>query len=88
MSSNGRYHLSRAQLAEMPNPATVIHRRGTAFTFDADAYYRLVQTLPQPVNQNSPTVYAPSFDRAIKNPVTDDIPFPPSPKLLSSRASI
>lgn len=33
------YHLSRAQLAAMPDYATAIHRRGAAFTFDAEAFH-------------------------------------------------
>ncbi|KAJ5151417.1 uncharacterized protein N7482_010669 [Penicillium canariense] len=68
------YHLSRAQLAAMPDPATAIHRRGAAFTFDAEAFYRLVQSLREPLTADSPTVYAPSFDHATKDPVDDDIP--------------
>jgi pantothenate kinase len=76
------YHLSRAQLAAMPDPATAIHRRGAAFTFDGDAYYRLVQTLRAPVNPNSPTVYAPSFDHAIKDPVADDIAILPESRVI------
>lgn len=76
------YHLSRAQLAAMPDSATAIHRRGAAFTFDAEAFYRLVQCLREPLTAASPTVYAPSFDHAIKDPVVDDIPISPASRVV------
>ncbi|PYI06061.1 P-loop containing nucleoside triphosphate hydrolase protein [Aspergillus sclerotiicarbonarius CBS 121057] len=76
------YHLSRAQLAAMPDPETAIHRRGAAFTFDGEGYYRLVQSLREPLTPDSPTIYAPSFDHAIKDPVADDIPIRPQSKVV------
>lgn len=76
------YHLSRAQLATMPDPATAIHRRGAAFTFDAEAFYRLVRSLRESLTADSPTVYAPSFDHAIKDPVANDIPILPKSKVV------
>lgn len=76
------YHLSRAQLAAMPDAATAIHRRGAAFTFDAEGFYRLVQRLREPLTANSPTVYAPSFDHAVKDPVADDIRIAPESKVV------
>ncbi|KAL4868238.1 hypothetical protein BDV12DRAFT_186071 [Aspergillus spectabilis] len=71
------YHLSRAQLAAMPDPATAIHPRGAAFTFDTEAFYRLVQSLQHPVTPSA-TIYAPSFDHTIKDPIADDIRISPS----------
>ncbi|KAL4925864.1 uncharacterized protein BDV17DRAFT_294129 [Aspergillus undulatus] len=38
-------HLTRAQLAGMPDPATAIRRRGPPFIFDAEAFYNLVLPL-------------------------------------------
>ena len=76
------YHLPRAQLAAMPDPATAIHRRGAAFTFDADAFYELVQSLREPLKSDSQAVYAPSFDHAIKDPVTDDIAILPHSRVV------
>lgn len=67
------YHLSRAQLAAMPDPTTAIHRRGAAFTFDAEAFYILALTLREPLATTSSTLYAPSFDHAVKDPVAEDI---------------
>ncbi|PYH95802.1 hypothetical protein BO71DRAFT_397762 [Aspergillus ellipticus CBS 707.79] len=76
------YHLSRAQLAAMPDPATAIHRRGAAFTFDAAAFYRLVQRLREPLTPDSPVIYASSFDHAVKDPVLDDIAIAPHSRVL------
>lgn len=67
------YHLSREQLVAMLDPATAIHRRGTAFTFDAEAFYRLVLALREPLTTVSRILYAPNFDHAVKNPVEEDI---------------
>ena len=68
------YHLSRVQLSAMPDPATAHHRRGAAFTFDDKAFLDLVKNLRKPLLPESKTIYAPSFDHAIKDPVADDIP--------------
>ncbi|KAJ5732634.1 hypothetical protein N7493_004115 [Penicillium malachiteum] len=76
------YHLSRAQLAAMPDPATAIHRRGAAFTFDGEGFYRLVKYLREPLIADSVAVYAPSFDHAIKDPVADDIPILPASRIV------
>lgn len=76
------YHLSRAQLATMPDPETAIHRRGAAFTFDAEAFYQLVERLREPLTPASPIVYAPSFDHAIKDPIANDISILPSSRVI------
>ncbi len=76
------YHLSRAQLSAMPNPATAHHRRGAAFTFDNKAFLELVKMLRKPLLPESKTIYAPSFDHAIKDPVADDIPIHPASKVV------
>ncbi|CAI7648772.1 unnamed protein product [Penicillium bialowiezense] len=76
------YHLSRAQLAAMPDPATAIHRRGAAFTFDAQGFYELVKSLCEPLTSTSRTIYAPSFDHAIKDPVTEDIAIFPQSRVV------
>jgi pantothenate kinase len=82
------YHLSHAQLAAMPDPATAIHRRCAAFTFDAEAFYRLVQSLQEPVAACSGNLYAPSFDHAIKDPVADDISILPRSRVVILRDCI
>ena len=61
------YHLSRAQLDAMPDPNTAHARRGAAFTFDGESFYNLVKRLRDPICPETKTLYAPSFDHAIKD---------------------
>jgi len=42
----------------------------------------LVQVLRQGLTPSTATVYAPSFDHAIKDPVEDDIPIPATSRVL------
>ncbi|KAF2737329.1 P-loop containing nucleoside triphosphate hydrolase protein [Polyplosphaeria fusca] len=67
------YHLSRAQLDAMPDPVSAHARRGAAFTFDGESFLTLVRKLREPLCPESGTLFAPSFDHAIKDPVADDI---------------
>lgn len=76
------YHLTRAQLSAMPDPATAHARRGAAFTFDAKGYLELVKKLREPMCPETGTVYAPSFDHAKKDPVYDDIPIGPFARIV------
>lgn len=76
------YHLSRAQLSAMQDPATAHARRGAEWTFDAPAFLALVRTLRQPLAPESRTVHAPSFDHAVKDPVENDIPIPPTARVV------
>lgn len=75
------FHLTRAQLVAMPDPATAIHRRGAAFTFDADGFYTLVQRLAATPIQLQP-VPAPSFDHAVKDPVEKAISIPATARIV------
>ncbi|KAM0715705.1 hypothetical protein Q7P37_009205 [Cladosporium fusiforme] len=76
------YHLTRAQLSAMPDPTTAHARRGAAFTFDAPAFLQLVKDLRSPLMPESQTIYAPSFDHAVKDPVANDIPIAPTSRLV------
>ncbi|KAJ5907879.1 hypothetical protein N7495_000561 [Penicillium taxi] len=76
------YHLTRAQLAAMPDPGYAFARRGAAFTFDPDKFLSLVQALREPTASGAKTLYAPSFDHAVKDPVDDDIPIPPTCRVV------
>ncbi|KAL1978001.1 hypothetical protein VTN31DRAFT_860 [Thermomyces dupontii] len=76
------YHLTRAQLAAMPDPAHAAARRGAEFTFDGDKFLQLVKRLRETLTPSTPTVYAPSFDHAVKDPVEDDIPIPPTSRVI------
>jgi pantothenate kinase len=76
------YHLSRAQLDAMPDPRYAHDRRGAAFTFDGDAFIHLMKKLKEPISHGTLTIYAPSFDHALKDPVNDDIPIPPTSRIV------
>lgn len=66
----------------MPDPDTAHARRGAAFTFNAPAFLELVKKLREPLLPESSTIYAPSFDHAVKDPVADDIPIHPASRIL------
>jgi pantothenate kinase len=76
------YHLTRAQLSAMPDAATAHARRGAAFTFDGDAFLALVRKLRAPLAPETTTVFAPSFDHAVKDPVADDIAIAPAQRVV------
>ena len=77
------YHLTRAQLSAMPDPVQAHARRGAEFTFDGAAFLRLVQALRVPLTPTSQgTIYAPSFDHAVKDPKADDIAILPTHRVV------
>lgn len=76
------YHLTRAQLSAMPDPVNAHDRRGAAFTFDGGAFYELIKMLRKPITPESKTLYAPSFDHAVKDPVENDIAIHVGTKVL------
>jgi pantothenate kinase len=76
------YHLSRAQLDAMPDPKNAHARRGAAFTFDGKSFLNLVKRLRQPICPETQTLYAPSFDHAIKDPIDNDIAIPTSVRII------
>lgn len=76
------YHLSRAQLSAMPDPAIAHSRRGADFTFDDGSFLELVKGLRKPLLPESKTLYAPSFDHAVKDPIADDIPVHPTVRIV------
>lgn len=90
------YHLTRAQLSALPDPATAHARRGAEFTFDGASFHALVRALREPLPVPPPlpkpaedggklppgTILAPSFDHAVKDPKADDIPILPSHRIV------
>ncbi|KAJ5238575.1 Phosphoribulokinase/uridine kinase [Penicillium chermesinum] len=70
------FHLTRAQLAAMPDPEHAFARRGAEFTFDGEKFLGLVKKLQEPITAETKDVHAPSFDHAVKDPVEDDITIP------------
>lgn len=76
------FHLSRIQLDAMPDPDSAHARRGAAFTFDGDSFLALVKKLREPICPETQTIYAPSFDHAIKDPIENDIAIAPSVRVV------
>ncbi|KAJ0420777.1 P-loop containing nucleoside triphosphate hydrolase protein [Aspergillus carlsbadensis] len=76
------YHLTRAQLAQMPDPEYAAARRGAAFTFDGQKFLDLVRALREPLTPDMQTLYAPSFDHAVKDPVDNDVPIAPERRVI------
>ena len=76
------YHYYRTQLDAMPDPANAHARRGAAFTFDGSAFLALVKQIRAPLTPTSRTLYAPSFDHALKDPKENDIPIQPTTRIL------
>jgi len=66
----------------MPDPNTAHARRGAAFTFDGASFLTLVRKLREPLLPESSTLYAPSFDHAVKDPVADDVAIPATTRVL------
>jgi len=66
----------------MPNPTHAHARRGASFTFDGSSFLTLVQLVRQPLTSTTTTIYAPSFDHALKDPKENDIPILPSTRIL------
>ncbi|KAK7397521.1 hypothetical protein QQX98_013116 [Neonectria punicea] len=74
------FHLTRAALSAMPDPAAAHARRGAAFTFDAPKFLALARALRS--STSSPAVLAPSFDHAVKDPADDAIAVLPHHRIV------
>lgn len=76
------FHLTRDQLSAMPDSEEAHYRRGAAFTFDAGGYLAIIQKLRKPIEPTTRTLFAPSFDHAIKDPVANDIAIPRTARVV------
>ncbi|KAF2441826.1 P-loop containing nucleoside triphosphate hydrolase protein [Karstenula rhodostoma CBS 690.94] len=76
------YHLSRRQLDALPDPVSAHACRGAEFTFDGESFLKLVKKLREPLCAETHTLFAPSFDHAMKDPVADDIAIAPSIRII------
>lgn len=76
------YHLPRAALDRLSDPIIAHARRGAAFTFDAASFLQVVKRLREPINAETKTITAPSFDHATKDPVLDDVGIPPECRIV------
>lgn len=62
------FHLYRSQLDSMENPEEAHARRGAPWTFNPDLLLKCLQTL-----RNQGSVFAPSFDHGVGDPIEDDV---------------
>lgn len=62
------FHLYRHQLDSMEDPEEAHARRGAPWTFNAELVLQCLKNL-----KNQGSVYAPSFDHGIGDPIEDDI---------------
>ena len=72
------FHLSKAQLAQQPDPEQALARRGAPWTFDATG---LVQKIRQ-LKAHTGTVTWPIFEHAVGDPVADAIEVTPYNQLI------
>ena len=70
------FHLAQAELGRLGRS----DRKGAPDTFDADGYGALLERLRHP--RAGVTVYAPTFDRALEEPVAGAVPVPPGVELV------
>lgn len=68
------FHLTRAELLDLPNPEEAVARRGAPWTFDAAAAVDLVRELKAAFGVRD--VVVPTFDHAVKDPVPGGLVVP------------
>ena len=77
MRDQDGYHFPKSALSAFDNPEQAFRRRGAPFTYDADAFVKLVMALRNsPVTASDELQLAfrvPSFDHSIQDPVHNDI---------------
>ena len=72
------FHLTRAQLAQMPDPEAAFARRGAPWTFDAPALAARLQLL----RDNQQSVAWPDFQHEIGDPIENAIHIAPDVRLV------
>ena len=73
------FHLSKADLLALPNSEQALARRGAPWTFDGHAFS---QSLKDFKDQHASTLYWPSFDHAVGDPIANDISIPSETQVL------
>ncbi|KAF5712528.1 phosphoribulokinase uridine kinase family [Fusarium mundagurra] len=76
------YHYSRSHLDSLPNHVEAHARRGAHWTFDGQAVLDMVKRLHASRESPFTTLYMPSFDHEIKDPVPDAIEISPVVKIV------
>ncbi len=67
------FHLTRAQLAALPDPAAALARRGAPWTFDPQALAQRLQALSAMPTDGSDSVPWPGFAHGVGDPVADAV---------------
>lgn len=78
------YHYTRAELDKFPNPTEAHKRRGAPFTFDAEGVLSMAKALHESTNSShiTNTLYFPSFDHELKDPVENGLAVYPETKIV------
>lgn len=76
------YHYSRSHLDSLPNHVEAHARRGAHWTFDGQAVLDMIKQIHASREKPFPTLYMPSFDHEIKDPVPDAIEIGPDVKIV------
>ncbi|EGW30094.1 uncharacterized protein SPAPADRAFT_144289 [Spathaspora passalidarum NRRL Y-27907] len=74
------FHLSREELARMDDPQEAFARRGAPFTFNPRGFIDVIKKISDPAYTD--TVYAPSFDHAVKDPVDGGVTIGPDAQVV------
>jgi pantothenate kinase len=74
------FHLTKAQLRQMPDPEKAFARRGAHWTFDAAGFNQKVRALKNARTLES--VYWPAFEHEIGDPIEDAIEVLPACRLV------
>lgn len=77
------FHLPRATLAQMPDPAAALARRGSPWTFDPAGLAARLQALRgAPLLPGAAPVPWPAFEHNVGDPVENAVLVPPSARLV------
>lgn len=81
------FHLPRARLAQFPDPAAALARRGAPWTFDAQSLAERLQQLRATPAQGGATstgmpIRWPAFEHGVGDPVADAITVAPAVRLV------
>jgi pantothenate kinase len=77
------FHLTRATLAQFPDPAAALKRRGSPWTFDPGGLANRLKVLRQiSPGTDKPPVMWPGFEHGVGDPVDDAVTITPSTRLV------
>jgi len=76
------WHLTRAQLDQLPDPKLARDRRGIHWTFDAENYLAFVQSIREEISPETRIITAPSFDHAVKDPTPHAVQIHPQHRIV------